>query len=177
MMDSFEFTKIAAAVLTAMLFAFGLKTAVEIGTSGHGGGHEAAGYTLPVKEGGGGHTAAAAAPAAFDAAKVVAAAASASADAGVGVFKKCASCHTTESGGANKTGPNLHGIVGRGVASVAGFGYSDAMKAKGGAWTPEALAAFLHDPKGVVKGTKMSFGGVADEGDLAGLLAYLTSLK
>ena len=65
-------------------------------------------------------------------------------------------------GGANKVGPNLWGIVGRPKASHAGFPYSDAMKAKGGNWTPEDLAAFVHDPKGFVPGTKMIFPGIAD---------------
>ena len=130
MMDSFELTKFAAAALSALLIIFGARTAIEIGTSGHG--EDVAGYTLPMPDNAGAKTEAAAPEAAFDPAKVVAAAASASTEAGQGVFKKCASCHTVDNGGANKTGPNLHGIVGRPVASHAGFGYSDAMKGKGG---------------------------------------------
>jgi len=178
MMDSFELTKIAGAVLAALLFIFGMRTAVEIGASGGHGAHGPVGFTLPMpSEGGAGEQHAAAAAPAFDPAKVAEAAASASADAGQGVFKKCGACHTAESGGANKTGPNLFGIVGRPVASHAGFSYSDAMKAKGGNWTPAELAAFIHSPKTDVKGTKMSFGGISDEGDLANLLAYLETLK
>ena len=35
------------------------------------------------------------------------------------------------------TGPPLYGVVGRAKGSVAGFAYSDGMKAKGGTWTYE----------------------------------------
>mgnify|MGYP002080364130 CR=1 FL=1 len=178
-MDSFELTKIAAGVLSALLVLFGFKTFVEIKTGGHGGGHAAVGYTLPMpKEAApaAGGAAAAAAPA-FDAAKVAAAVASANAGAGADVFKKCTSCHTIDKGGAAKTGPNLNGVVGRAKGSVAGFGYSDEIKAKGGAWTEADLATFIHDPKGYAKGTKMVFAGIKDPGDLANLIAYLASQK
>lgn len=179
MMDSFEFTKIAAAILTALLVIVGVRTFVEIRTGGHGHGETHAGYTLPVakKAAAGDAKAAAPAAAAFDAAKVAAAAATANAAAGQDVFKKCAACHTAESGGATKTGPNLHGIVGKAKTSTAGFGYSDVLKAKGGNWALPDLATFLHDPKAYAAGTKMSFGGVKDPGDLANLLAYLSTLK
>ncbi len=178
MMDSFELTKIAAGVLTALLVIFGTKTIIEINTGGHGSGESHSGYTLPMAEAGSGNEkAAAAAPAAFDPAAVAAAAATADASAGESVFKKCASCHTIDNGGANKTGPNLFGIVGRAKAAHAGFTYSDDMKAKGGNWDLADLAHFLHKPKDFIPKTKMSFGGVSDKGDLANLLAYLSQHK
>ena len=46
---------------------------------------------------------------------------------GPGEAKKCAACHTFEQGGAAKIGPPLWGVVGRDIASVAGFAYSDAL--------------------------------------------------
>jgi cytochrome c len=51
------------------------------------------------------------------------------------------------------------------------------LKAKGGNWTPEDLASFIHNPKASVPGTRMNFPGVADPTDLADLLAYLGTLK
>ena len=66
---------------------------------------------------------------------------------GARVFRKCTACHKLEDG-ANGTGPYLYAIVDRPVASAKGFtGYSAAMQAHGGNWTPEALDAFLSTPK------------------------------
>jgi cytochrome c len=108
---------------------------------------------------------------------VAQAAAAGNAEAGAGIFKKCTACHSAETGGPNKVGPNLAGIVGRPKASHAGFGYSDALKAKGGNWTLDDLASFIHSPKTFVPGTKMLFPGITDAGDLGDLLAYLNTLK
>lgn len=179
MMDSFELTKFAAGILSALLVIVGVRTAIDINAGGHGhGAAHHAGYVLPeATKAAGGGAAAPAGGAAFDAAKVAAAVATASAEAGQDVFKKCSSCHTVESGGANKTGPNLFGIVDKAKTSVGGFGYSDVLKAKGGNWTLTDLATFLHDPKGYAAGTKMSFGGIKDGGDLANVLAYLARFK
>lgn len=94
-------------------------------------------------------------------------------DAGAKIFKKCATCHSAEKSGGNKIGPNLFGIVGRKRASIPGFSYSDAMKAKGGSWSYEDLDKFLTKPKDFVPGTKMGFAGISKDKDRADLILFL----
>ncbi len=96
--------------------------------------------------------------------------------AGEKVFKKCISCHSVAAG-ENKIGPSLFGIVDRPVASVDGFKYSDAMKAKGGAWTAEALDTYLANPRQTVPGTSMSFMGLKKPEERAALIDYLRTVK
>ncbi|PLW75814.1 c-type cytochrome [Cohaesibacter celericrescens] len=105
--------------------------------------------------------------------------ASADADKGAKVAKKCASCHTFDAGGANKTGPNLHGIVGRAVASIDGFKYSGSMTefSEGKSWDVETLNSFLTKPKDLVEKTSMGFAGLKKDKDRADLVSYLQSLS
>lgn len=94
-------------------------------------------------------------------------------EAGQSVSRKCASCHTFDEGGANRVGPNMWGVVGAPVASHEGFNYSSAMQEFGGEWTYDRLWTYLHDPRGVVPGTKMAFAGIKNDEDLANLLAWM----
>ena len=93
---------------------------------------------------------------------------------GARVFRKCVACHKLEDG-ANGTGPYLLGIVGRDVAAAAGFGYSTAMAAHGGIWTPETLDGFLARPSSYLPGTSMSFAGLRKLQDRVNVIAYLES--
>lgn len=91
--------------------------------------------------------------------------------------KKCAICHTHEDGGANKTGPNLWGVVNRVHGSHAGFNYSKAMAADGGEWGYDELNSFLYNPKKAVPGTIMAFAGIKKDVERANVIAYLRSLS
>lgn len=96
---------------------------------------------------------------------------------GARVFKKCRTCHTTESGGKNKVGPNLWNVVNAARAGRDGFSYSKALRAKEGSWTYESLNAFLVKPKAYVPGTKMVFAGLRKARDRADVIAYLRGLS
>lgn len=176
MWDSFELNKIAGGIIAGVLMLF------LIGAIGdmlvHPEQPEQAAYTpdgieqFQLAEGGHGGGAAAPKEPEVNALDLLA---SADVEKGAKVFKKCAACHNVDAGGANGTGPALYGIVGRPVASAAGFAYSDALTGLGGTWGFAELDGFLANPKKYASGTKMSFAGLKKPGDRAAVLAYLNS--
>jgi cytochrome c len=100
----------------------------------------------------------------------------AAADAGAGkkLFRQCAACHALD--GKNRVGPDLHGVVGRPVASAEGFRYSKAMVAfgEGGkVWDEQLLAEYLAAPRTLVKGTTMVYAGLKKPDDIANLIEFL----
>lgn len=105
-------------------------------------------------------------------------------------FKKCKACHMivapdgTEIQKGGKVGPNLHGVVGRAVASVEGFAYGDSIKAVGAAgkvWDEAMLTAYMIDPAKWLKAetgdaaakSKMTYKLTKGSEDMA---AYLASV-
>jgi len=170
-MDSFELNKIAGAVLGVLTFTLGLNVFADILFSSHA--PEKPGFEIAVQEASSGE-AQAAAPAAVPLPVLLAAA---SAEKGAAVAKKCAACHNFVEGAGAKVGPDLYGIVGRPVASAAGFAYSGAMKAHGGEWTFQDLSDFIKNPKADIPGTAMGFAGIAKDTERADLLVYLNTLS
>ncbi|WP_422026895.1 c-type cytochrome [Roseovarius sp.] len=96
------------------------------------------------------------------------------------VFRKCKACHQVGEGAKNRVGPHLNGVVGRAAGAVEGFRYSKPLEtaaAEGLVWSQEALGAFLADPRGFLKGTKMAFAGLKSEVDRAAIAAYLATFE
>ena len=96
-------------------------------------------------------------------------------DAGAGekVFAKCKSCHQVGENAKSLSGPELNGVISRKAASVAGYNYSDAMKASGLTWDEPTFRDYMKNPKAKVPGTKMAFAGLSKDKDVDDLVAYL----
>ena len=170
MASSLEVNKTLAAILTAGIVASASGVISRIVYQPHM--PEEAAYPIEVAE--------ADAGAADDAAPTVSLAAllvDASVEEGQTQARKCTACHSFEQGGPNQIGPNLWGVLGRDIASVEGFVYSDALASQEGAWDYERLDAFVHDPRGWAPGTKMAFAGIGDSEDRAHVILYLRSLS
>jgi cytochrome c len=90
--------------------------------------------------------------------------------------EECAECHSVVSG-KNKKGPTMFQVVGRQSAAIAGFNYSDAMKAKNVVWSPETIAEYTKAPKKFVPGGKMKYDGMDNPQALEDVIAYLSTLK
>lgn len=95
--------------------------------------------------------------------------------AGEKVFAKCKACHVADAD-TNKIGPALKGVIGRKAGIHPGYKYSKPMQEAGEAglvWDEANLTAYLHDPKALVKGTKMAFPGLKKDDEIANVIAYL----
>lgn len=93
--------------------------------------------------------------------------------AGEALVAQCTSCHGLAVWDRSYAGPTLAGIVGRPVASVRDYAYSDALGKLGGRWTRDRLDAFLANPESVAPGTAMQFAGIADREQRARLIDFL----
>ncbi|ASK89075.1 c-type cytochrome [Sphingorhabdus sp. SMR4y] len=95
---------------------------------------------------------------------------------GKAAFANCSACHSLEQGAPNGVGPNLVGIVGQAAGEVAGFAYSDALKASGIVWTAAELDSFIADPAGKIPGTTMVAGAIAEPSKRQAVIAYIESV-
>lgn len=99
------------------------------------------------------------------------------ADKGHDLFmRRCAACHSVATANTFGIAPSLKAVVGRKAASVPGFGYSEALRASGVTWTPEALDRFLKSPSKMVPRTNMAI-SVTDPEDRAEIIQFLKRVE
>lgn len=90
----------------------------------------------------------------------------------------CGSCHTFTEGGRSGVGPNLWGVVGAPHGHIAGFNYSNAMKAMADKpWTDEEINKFIAGPARYMPGTRMAYAGMSNTQQRADLIAFLRSIS
>ena len=108
-------------------------------------------------------------------------------------FNKCKACHMIQDDAGTdivkggKTGPNLYGVVGRPIATEAGFKYGDgilklAANNPGAVWDIQSLKAYVTDPTGYLDKysgddkakSKMTFRMTKNQDDL---VAYLVTIS
>jgi cytochrome c len=171
-MDSFEFNKIAGAVLASLLVLLGIGMFLAP-TLYHAAEPEQQAYVVEGVEVEG-EGAAAEAPAEQSIEELIQLA---TIERGQKVARRCVACHTFEQGGENKVGPNLYGTMGASKGHSDSFSYSAALLAKGGEWTWDNMNAFLLKPSDYIPGTAMSFAGLGKAEDRAAVMVYLASLR
>ncbi|MBM3608596.1 MAG: c-type cytochrome [Alphaproteobacteria bacterium] len=174
-MDSFELNKILGAILTTLLVVMGIGIFSDTIFATHA--PQKSAYELPAESADGAAAGGGAAAPQVNLAELVG---KGDAGRGAGVAKQqCGACHTFDKGGKSGIGPNLFGIVERGIGGTAGFAYSPVFQGKakeGGKWSFESLYAFLSSPRAFANGTKMAYGGLKDPGRMGDLMAYLRSI-
>jgi len=175
-MSAFEWNKIIASVLTAMIVA--MVTGIVAQGVVYPLRLEKPAYLPPGAEGETGTAAATAAPAPAALDPIAPFLEKADATHGQQVAKVCLQCHTFGKGEANKIGPNLFGVLDENIASVPGYTFSASLLAdKDKKWDPDELNVWLFKPQNFAKGTKMTFAGLPKEQDRADVIKYLMTLK
>ena len=71
--------------------------------------------------------------------------------------RQCAACHTINATEGPRQGPNLAGIVGRPIGSVAGYKYTAGYQSANANWDEERLDRYLTNPQAMFPGSIMAY--------------------
>ena len=96
---------------------------------------------------------------------------------GEAVYRRCSGCHDAGADGTGRVAPDLRGVVGRRVASLPGFAYSESLGSLQGVWTKDRLDAFLADPPAFAPGNRMQAGALTSSVERGLLIDYLASRR
>ena len=96
---------------------------------------------------------------------------------GASIGRRCLVCHSVDPDGSHSIGPNLLKLVGRDIASLPNFDYSERLTRLTGEWTVEELNRFMMAPKAFDQGSHRAFQSLTRTMDRAALIAWLTTLR
>jgi cytochrome c len=95
-------------------------------------------------------------------------------DRGAKVFRACAVCHGLTAADTHLAGPTLHQIMGRRIASLQGYEFSQPLTKLDIVWTPETIARLFEvGPAQFTPGTKMPEQRLTDPDDRQALVEWL----
>jgi cytochrome c len=107
---------------------------------------------------------------------ILAAAPAGAEENGERLFAPCRACHSLDPAERGLPGPNLAGVIGRGIGGDTAFDYSPVLrKARddGLHWDIQRLNTFLADPAEMFPGLWMSMRGVEDAAERQALVRFL----
>lgn len=96
---------------------------------------------------------------------------------GAELARACMVCHTVTENAGNGIAPNLWEVIGRPIASVPDFNYSERIMRREGTWTPQALNSFFLESKAFDQGSHRAFQSLARPADRAALISWLKTLQ
>lgn len=92
-------------------------------------------------------------------------------------FIRCVSCHSMDAADEWAVGPHLRGIVGRPVAGLPDFNYTEELRQKILVWDEAQLDAWLSKPQELVPGMCLPFMGLPNADHRAALIEYLKTAE
>lgn len=77
---------------------------------------------------------------------------------GAALFRgQCATCHSLDAADPPRQGPNLAGVIGRPVGSVAGYKYTPGYATAGFSWDEAHLDTYLANPQAMFPDSTMAY--------------------
>jgi cytochrome c len=92
------------------------------------------------------------------------------------LFAPCRACHSLDPAERGLPGPNLAGVIGRGIGGDTAFDYSPVLRKardNGLRWDVQRLNSFLADPAEMFPGLWMSMRGIEDAAERQALVGFL----
>lgn len=88
--------------------------------------------------------------------------------------ERCGNCHLLN--GETKVGPPLNGVIGRDIAALEEYPYTDALLNMKGKWTKSKIRLFMQNPEALAPGTSMVTVNARDKWEREAIADYLAEI-